>query len=101
MNRHLFLWRATRRVIQGATALALVLLSIGFVAGPPVARAAALVPGGQDWPTYLHDVQRASASGETILSTANAAQLAKKWSFQTGGVIASSATVVAGVVYIA
>ena len=48
---------------------------------------------------YLHDPQRTSSTDENILSPANAGQLAKRWSFQTGGGIAASATVVAGSVY--
>ena len=54
-----------------------------------------------DWPTYLHDIQRAAASpDETILSPSNAGQLVKRWSFKTGGAIAASATVVSGTVYV-
>jgi outer membrane protein assembly factor BamB len=48
----------------------------------------------QDWPTYLHDVARSSASGETILNTANVPYLQSTWNFVTGGVVASSPAVV-------
>ena len=53
-----------------------------------------------DWPTYLHDVQRSGASSDTVLSTANAAQLTVNWTFKTGGPIAASPTVVGGTVYV-
>jgi outer membrane protein assembly factor BamB len=54
-----------------------------------------------DWPTYLHDPARAAANtGENTLSTANASKLTQLWTFKTGGVIAASATVVGGVVYV-
>jgi outer membrane protein assembly factor BamB len=53
-----------------------------------------------DWPTFLHDPQRTAAGGDTIISTANASQLALKWAFTTGGPIAASPTVVGGIVYV-
>jgi len=54
-----------------------------------------------DWPTYLHDGPRTAASGdETTLSPSNAGHLAEHWAFKTGGKIASSPTVVNGVVYV-
>ena len=49
----------------------------------------------------LADGQRSGSSpGDTVLSPANAGQLAKLWSFKTGGVVAASATVVGGIVYV-
>ena len=53
-----------------------------------------------DWPTFLHDTQRSAAGSDTTISTGNAAQLALKWSFKTGGPIAASPTVVGGTVYV-
>ena len=53
-----------------------------------------------DWPTYLHDPQRSSASNDTTISTSNAGQLVKNWTFKTTGVIAASPTVVGGTVYV-
>ncbi len=64
-------------------------------AGPIPASAAAF----EDWPTFLHDSARSGASGETILNTANAPLLKKRFSFLTGGLIASSPSIVAGVAY--
>src|SRR5437899_1733590 len=55
---------------------------------------------GSDWSTYLHDPQRTAAGGDTIISSANAGQLTVQWAFKTGGVIASSPTVVGGTVYV-
>jgi outer membrane protein assembly factor BamB len=53
-----------------------------------------------DWPTFLHDPQRTAAGNDTIISTANASQLALKWAFKTGGPIAASPTIVGGTVYV-
>ena len=60
----------------------------------------ALILVGADWPTYLADGTRSAAGSDTTLSTANAAQLTKLWSFPTGAAVASSPTVVGGVVYV-
>jgi len=60
-----------------------------------------LLTTAEDWPSYLHDGQGTAASGgETTLSPSNAGYLAKRWAFKTGGKIASSPTVVNGVVYV-
>ena len=60
-----------------------------------------LLTTAADWPTYQHDPQRSgSNAGETIISPANAASLTTLWTFDTGSVIAASATVVDGTVYI-
>jgi len=54
-----------------------------------------------DWPTYLHDNQHtANNAGETTLSNGNVGQLTLAWSYQTGGPIATSPTVVNGVTYV-
>src|SRR5213595_290326 len=58
------------------------------------------LPTGSDWPMYLHDPQRTSASNETLLSPTNAASLTNLWSFKTHGAIAASATIVAGTVFV-
>ena len=55
---------------------------------------------GSDWPTYLHDIQRTAASGETTLSRANAVNIINHWSFKTGGAITASAIVAGGTAYI-
>ncbi len=95
-NMHLI---AGMAVLAGAlTVLLIVILAltpqIQTMAGtpPPVS--------GDDWPTYLHDIERTASSHETVLSPANAAQLTRVWSFKTGGGIAASPAVVNGTVYI-
>ncbi|MBJ7614829.1 PQQ-binding-like beta-propeller repeat protein [Candidatus Nephthysia bennettiae] len=81
------------------------LLSSGtaaFAAAAPAGagRAAPRAATG-DWPSYLHDPARTAANpGENTLSAANASQLTRLWSFKTGGVVAASATVVGGVVFV-
>ncbi|HAG98508.1 MAG TPA: hypothetical protein DCL75_06540 [Ktedonobacter sp.] len=67
---------------------------------PTALRKPVLPSAGSDWPMYLHDPQRTSASDETILSSSNVGQLTKRWSFKTGNAIAASATIVAGTVYV-
>src|SRR5207253_2467063 len=52
-----------------------------------------------DWPTYLHDVARSSASGETILNTTNVPYLQSTWNYATGSVVASSPAVVGNGLY--
>ncbi|MGH2469481.1 MAG: PQQ-binding-like beta-propeller repeat protein, partial [Chloroflexota bacterium] len=74
----------------------------------PLALCAVLLPAfhqaaadsSTDWPLYLHDVQRTANQPQTAISTANAAQLTKLWSFQTGGIVGSSPIVVAGNLYV-
>src|SRR5437899_1997904 len=58
------------------------------------------IPPGSDWSMYLHDPQRTAATDERVLSTTNAGQLSKLWTLKTGGVIAASAAVVDGTVYV-
>ncbi len=53
-----------------------------------------------DWPTYMHDPSRTGASADTTFAPANAAQLTKLWTYKTGGGIATSASVVNGIVYV-
>ena len=53
-----------------------------------------------DWPTFLFNAQRTAATTDTTLSTTNASTLVKHWSFQTGGIVASSPTVVNGTVFV-
>ncbi|MGZ3682058.1 MAG: outer membrane protein assembly factor BamB family protein, partial [Ktedonobacterales bacterium] len=61
---------------------------------------AAPLATADDWPMFLHDPARSAASGDTTLSASNAAQLAKLWSYKTGGVVAASPTIVGGTVYV-
>lgn len=52
------------------------------------------------WQTSLHDNTRTSASSDTTLTKNNINTVVKRWSFQTGGPIAASPTVVGGMVYV-
>src|SRR5260370_14314493 len=75
--------------------VALLGAAVGAIHQLTTARAA-----GSDWPTFLHDTQRTAASGDTLISTSNASQLAVKWAFKTGGPIAATPTVVGNTVYV-
>ncbi|HEU5383638.1 MAG TPA: PQQ-binding-like beta-propeller repeat protein, partial [Ktedonobacteraceae bacterium] len=97
--------RLKRPLLWFVPALLFPLLLVLAIPGALVTAGARLpaiqhVAGAEDWPTYLHDIQRTAASGETILSTSNAAQLTRLWSFKTGGTVAASPAVVGGVVYV-
>jgi outer membrane protein assembly factor BamB len=88
-------WSMMRVLALLLIVIALLGAGIGVVRQLTPAKAAA-----GDWSTYLHDVQRTGAAGDTILSPANAARLTSNWVFKTGGPIASSPTVVGGTVYV-
>ena len=93
-----------RNAVRWAITILLVLTTsvLSVIATQPVSAATRFtVPAGtQDWPTYMHDNQRSGASGEQLLSAANASQLTRLWSFKTGGAIAAQAAIVQGVAYI-
>ena len=78
--------------LLAAIGLVLTLVLIYWLAFTPQRQTLAGTPAslpGDDWPTYLHDVQRSAASGEVVLSPSNVERLTKLWSFKTGGGIAS------------
>ncbi|HYM83182.1 MAG TPA: PQQ-binding-like beta-propeller repeat protein, partial [Candidatus Dormibacteraeota bacterium] len=80
--------------LQGpAAALAPV---VRTMSGPAPAAAASAV----DWPMYLQNGALTGASPETILTASAAPNLRPAWKFATGGVIAASATVAGGRVYV-
>ncbi len=74
-------------------------LAVCLISGLIAASSLAAKAMAEDWPTYMHDSARSAASGETWLSSSNAANLVKSWSFKTGGGVASSPTVVGGIAY--
>jgi outer membrane protein assembly factor BamB len=78
-------------VIRRTAFVWLILVAVGAFAG---------VATAQDWPTYLHDPGRSSASGEGAISTRNAASLTKRWAFKTHGGVAASPIVAKGVVFV-
>jgi outer membrane protein assembly factor BamB len=91
------------------TAIAAATVAGGFtLAGAPTTVMAAPAHRGaavqsssvQDWPTYLHDAARSSASADTTLTVANVQFLQKKFAAVTGGMIAGEPAIVNGVAYI-
>ncbi|HET8909808.1 MAG TPA: PQQ-binding-like beta-propeller repeat protein, partial [Ktedonobacterales bacterium] len=94
-------WRVTRATVSLLVAL-LMGIAVPTMSGISMrtAHAASVVATTDSWPTFMHDNQRTGASADTTLSTSNAAQLGKVWSFLTGGMIASQPAVVNGVVYV-
>src|SRR2546421_1960242 len=91
--------RSNVRWMRLLALLILVFASLAAVTGIILKQTSAVAVGGE-WPAYLHDPQRSSASNDTTISTSNAGQLVKNWAFKTGGVIGSSPTVVGGTVYV-
>jgi outer membrane protein assembly factor BamB len=89
--------------LLAAIGLVLTLVLIYWLAFTPQRQTLAGTPAplpGDDWPTYLHDVQRSASSGEVVLSPSNVERLTKLWSFKTGGGIAAEAAIVNNTVYI-
>src|SRR6266566_3127295 len=89
-------WRSMRLL----AVLMLVAITLSGVAGGVMNRLIPARAASGDWPTFLHDTQRTAAGNDTTISAGNAAQLALKWAFNTGGPIAASPTVVGGIVYV-
>jgi outer membrane protein assembly factor BamB len=54
----------------------------------------------QDWPTYLQNVARTSATTDATLSKSKAPNLTPQWTFQAGGPLATSASIVGTTAYI-
>src|SRR3989440_9256869 len=87
--------RSNVRWMRLLALLILVFASLAAVTGIILKQTSA-VAVGDEWPAYLHDPQRSSASNDTTISTSNAGQLVKNWAFKTGGVIGSSPNGVGG-----
>lgn len=79
--------------------LVLFLLIIGFI-GSSFFHPSQVHATSEDWPTFLHDAQRSSASNDTVLSASLSAQLKVLWTQKTGGGIAASPSIVNGTVYL-
>ena len=94
--------RAALAVIAGLLAAAAPLAAPASPAGAasrqPAAPAAA--PASQDWPTYLQNVARTSATTDSTLTTTGAPNLAVDWTYQAGGPIATSASIVGTTAYL-
>ena len=89
-----------------AAALAAGALALSTLAAAPAsARMAAAASHGttqtsQDWPTYLHDAARSSATTDATLTTGKAPNTTVQWAFQAGGPLATSASIVGATAYI-
>jgi hypothetical protein len=70
------------------------------VAALVLGQAVASAASSQDWPTYLHDPSRSNATTDANLSVATAGQLQLNWSYQTGGPLATSASIVGTTAYV-
>lgn len=93
--------RRSRVAALAAGALALSALAAAPASAHTAAAAshrASLV--SQDWPTYLHDVARSSATTDATLGKAKAPNMTVKWAFQAGGALATSASIVGTTAYI-
>src|SRR3989440_5304277 len=90
--------KASRSRMRWVRLLALLLLIVilTVAAAEKIHQVTTANAAGGNWPTYLHNPQRTSASSDTTLTSANAAQLNVNWSFKTGGPIAASPTIVGG-----
>jgi outer membrane protein assembly factor BamB len=84
-------------VLVGALALVPATLTGLSALAPSTASAA---PAAQDWPTYLHDNARSSGTTDPSLSLATVGQLQLDWAAQTGGPIATSASIVGTTAYV-
>ena len=91
-----------RNGAQGAlrlfSAAALVVTVLSIVTSAVLSTPAAAV-SYQDWPMFLQNSARTNATVDPTLSVANAPTLKQKWAYQTGGPVASSASIVGTTAY--
>ncbi len=89
-------------LLAGALLAAGVLGLAPLTAGPAAAVTAtgAATPASQDWPTYLQNAARTDATTDSSLTAAGAPNLALNWTYQAGGPIATSASVVGTTAYV-
>jgi outer membrane protein assembly factor BamB len=85
-------WRR-RAVLLAVTAL-------GVTPLVALATASASAATSQDWPTYLQNATRTSATTDATLSTGGAPNLQLDWTYQTGAPIATSASIVGTTAYV-
>jgi outer membrane protein assembly factor BamB len=88
---------ARRRFGVLAATIALVATALTPVIAMP---SPAVAASYQDWPTFLHDAGRSAATADPNLSIAKASLLKLKWSYATGGPIATSASIVGTTAYV-
>ncbi len=89
------------RLLLIAAGGATVALVLGLIFAPQLLTLQGTPPPvtGDDWPTYMHDIQRTGATDESVISPSNVGQLSRLWAFKTGGGFASSASIVKGTAY--
>ncbi|MBV9855757.1 MAG: PQQ-binding-like beta-propeller repeat protein [Streptosporangiaceae bacterium] len=88
--------------------LLLAALTAGAAATAGVAAASSLHPAAprasavayQDWPMFLQNAARTAATTDPVLSIANAPALGMKWSYQAGGPMATSTSIVGTTAYV-
>jgi outer membrane protein assembly factor BamB len=94
-------WRRGAALLTaGMLALAPLTAAPAGAATAAVRPAAASAPTSQDWPTYLQNAARTDATTDASLAAAGAPNLALDWTYQTGGPIATSASVVGATAYV-
>jgi outer membrane protein assembly factor BamB len=83
-----------------AAAVAAGVLGLTMLSGVTLGATPAAAQSSQDWPTYLQNAQRTNATTDASLSVAGAANFGVNWTFQAGGPLATSASIVGNVAYI-
>ena len=81
-------------------ALAAGALGLALLSGVPLGATPAVAQSSQDWPTYLQNAQRTDATTDSTLTVAGAPNLGVDWTYQAGGPIATSASIVGNVAYV-
>jgi hypothetical protein len=93
-----------RKFFAGPRALAAAsaagVLGLAMLSAVTLGATPAAAQSSQDWPTYLQNAQRTNATTDATLSVANAANFGVNWTYQAGGPIATSASIVGNVAYV-
>ena len=82
-----------------AAALATGVLGLAMLAGVTIDATPAAAQSAQDWPMFLQNAQRTDATTDATLTVAGAPNFGVDWTFQAGGPIATSASIVGNVAY--
>jgi polyvinyl alcohol dehydrogenase (cytochrome) len=96
MRRSKFL----RRPRALAAALAAGVLGLTLLSGATVGATPAAAASAQDWPMFLQNAQRTNATTDATLTAAGAPNFGVDWTFQAGGPIATSTSIVGNVAYV-
>ena len=99
-----------RMIKRGRFRAAIVAVGMLALSMPAAAQASATVAShshrahaaatSQDWPMYLQNVARTSATTDATLNKSKAPYLTPQWTFQAGGPLATSASIVGTTAYI-